>query len=83
VTIAAIGPNASQFAAFVSKSAIKGLSNWKPSKPTALVLTFDSKGALVGATSASGVPIALAYSKDLGLTLMSTSQTGVSIFRLT
>jgi hypothetical protein len=83
VTIAAIGPNNSQFAAFVSKSAIKGLSNWKPSKPTALVLTFDSKGALVGATSASGAPIALAYSKDLGLTLMSTSQTGVSIFRLT
>jgi hypothetical protein len=82
-TIAAIGPSGSYFAAFASKSAIKGLSNWKPTKPTAVLLTFDRKGALVAATSASGVPLALGYSKELGAILMSTSQTGVSIFRLT
>jgi hypothetical protein len=79
----ALGPSGSHFAAFTSKSAVKGISNWKPSKPTALLLTFDSKGALVDAKSAVGTPIALGYSKDLGIVLMSTSQTGVSIFRLT
>ena len=82
-TYSALGPNGSHFAAFASKSAVKGISNWKPSKPTALLLTFDSKGALVDAKSAVGTPIALGYSKDLGIVLMSTSQTGVSIFRLT
>ena len=82
-TFAAVGPSGSHFAAFASKSAIKGVSNWKPSKPTSLLLTFDRTGALVGARSAVGIPIALGYSKDLGVVLMSTSQTAVSIFRLT
>ena len=81
-TYAAIGPSGSHFAAFTSKSAIKTISNWKPTKPTGLVLTFDSKGALVDAKSATGTPIALGYSKDLGVVLMSSSQTGVSIFRV-
>ena len=83
VTYSALGPSGSHFAAFASASAIKGITNWKPSKPTALLLTFDSKGVLVDAKSAVGTPIALGYSKDLGIVLMSTSQTGVSIFRLT
>lgn len=82
-TFAATGPSGTQFAAFTSKSAIKGISNWKPSKPSALVLTFDSKGAIVDARSASGAPLALGYSKDLGTVLLSSSQAGVSIFRLT
>ena len=82
-TYSALGPSGSHFAAFASASAIKGITNWKPSKPTALLLTFDSKGVLVDAKSAVGTPIALGYSKDLGIVLMSTSQTGVSIFRLT
>jgi hypothetical protein len=82
-TYSALGPSGSHFAAFASKSAVKGISNWKPSKPTALLLTFDSKGALVDAKSAVGTPIALGYSKDLGIVLMSTTQTAVSIFRLT
>lgn len=82
-TISSTGPNGSQFAAFASKSAIKGLTNWKPTKPTAALLTFDRKGALVAAAGASGVPLALGYSKEVGVILMSTSQTGVSIFRLT
>jgi hypothetical protein len=82
-TYSALGPNGSHFAAFASASAIKGITNWKPSKPSALLLTFDSKGALVDAKSAAGTPLALGYSKDLGIVLMSTSQTAVSIFRLT
>ncbi len=82
-TIAALGPSGTNYAAFVSKSVIRGISNWKPSKPTALVLTFDNKGAISDARSASGVPMALSYSKDLGVVLMSSGQTAVSIFRLT
>ena len=82
-TYAALGPTGTQFAAFTSKSAVKGISNWKPSKPTALLLTFDSKGAIADARTAAGVPLALGYSKDLGTVLMSSGQTAVSIFRLT
>lgn len=82
-TYSAIGPSDSHFAAFASTSVIKGISNWKPSKPTALLLTFDSKGALSDAKSAQGEPIALGYSRDLGVVLMTSSQTAVSIFRLT
>jgi hypothetical protein len=82
-TYSALGPNGSHFAAFASTSAIKGITNWKPSKPSALLLTFDSKGALVDAKSAAGTPLALGYSKDLGIVLMSSGQTAVSIFRLT
>ena len=82
-TYSALGPNGSYFAAFASTSAVKGISNWKPNKPTALLLTFDSKGSLVEAKSAVGTPLALGYSRDLGIVLMSTSQTDVSIFRLT
>lgn len=82
-TYAAIGPTGTQFAAFTSKSSVKGISNWKPSKPTALLLTFNSKGALADARTAPGAPIALGYSKDLGAVLMSSNQTAVSIFRLT
>jgi len=81
-TYAAIGPSGSHFAAFVSKSAIKSIPSWKPTKPTALLLTFDSKGALMDAKSATGTPIALGYSKDLGTVLMSSNQTAVSIFRV-
>jgi hypothetical protein len=47
------------------------------------LLTFDSKGAIADARTASGVPLALGYSKDLGTVLMSSGQTAVSIFRLT
>ena len=67
----------------VKSPPIKGISNWKPSKPTALLLTFDSKGAIADARTATGVPLALGYSKDLGTVLMSSGQTAVSIFRLT
>jgi hypothetical protein len=76
-TYSALGPNGSHFAAFASASAIKGITNWKPSRPSALLLTFDSKGALVDAKSATGTPLALGYSKDLGIVLMSTGQTAV------
>jgi len=81
-TLAAIGPNGTNFAVLTSKSAINGISNWKPIKPSALLLTFDSKGALSDARTASGVPTALGYSKDLGVVLMSSGQTAVSIFRV-
>ena len=82
-TYVAIGASGSAYAAFTSKSAVKGVSNWKPNKPSALLLSFDSKGAISDARTAAGVPIALGYSRDLGVVLMTSSQTAVSIFRLT
>ena len=82
-TISTAGPSGVQYVTFASTSIIKGISNWKPNKPTALVLSFDIKGALADAKSAGGTPLALGYSKELGVVLMSSSQTGVSIFRLT
>ncbi len=82
-TYVAIGASGSAYAAFTSKSAVKGVSNWKPNKPSALLLSFDSKGTISDARTAAGVPIALGYSKDLGVVLMTSSQTAVSIFRLT
>ena len=82
-TFSTAGPSGVQYVTFASTSIIKGISNWKPNKPTALVLSFDIKGALADAKSAGGTPLALGYSKELGVVLMSSSQTGVSIFRLT
>ena len=82
-TFSSPGPTGTQFVTFASTSIIKGISNWKPNKPTSLVLSFDAKGALADAKSAAGTPLALGYSKELGLVLMSSGPTGVSIFRLT
>ena len=81
-TFASIGPAGSHFAAFASKSAIRAIPSWKPTKPSALVLTFDRRGAITDARTVDGVPLALGYSRDLGAVLLSSNQTGVSIFRV-
>ncbi len=68
--------------AFISTSAIAAIAGWKPKKTTTLILNFDSKGALVGAYGAPTVisPIALGFSRDLGVLLLGVSAKGVSIF---
>jgi hypothetical protein len=81
-TFASIGPAGSHFAAFASKSAIRAIPSWKPTKTSALVLTFDRRGAITDARTVEGVPLALGYSRDLGAVLLSSNQTGVSIFRV-
>lgn len=73
------------YGALSSNSAIKGVTGWKPTSPTLLLMTFTSKGVLSGAYSANELssPISLVYSRELGLCgLARGSGESVSIFRL-
>ena len=72
----------SHLMAFVSTSPIATIAGWKPKSPTSIILNFDSKGALIGAYGAPTVltPIALGFSRDLGVLLLGVSAKGVSIF---
>lgn len=89
--IPSVGPsrtlsaNGNSYLALSSKSAITGISKWKPSAPALLVITFDNKGAITAATALPGLvtPISLQYSKERGVTgLASASDGTVSIFTL-
>ena len=72
----------SHFLLITSAQVIAGVKGWKPSKESALVVGLDSKGALNGAYGALAVsvPIAIGYSRDLGLVLLGLGPAGVSIF---
>ena len=77
--------NGNSYLAFTSRSAIAGISGWKPNQPSLLVLTFDSKGVIKAATALPGLvaPISLAYSPAKGVVgLASASDGTVSIFTL-
>ena len=80
----ALGPSKSHYSFFASTAAITNISGWNPKRAIGLVIAFDSKGALMGAHSASALtePRAVAYSKDLGLVVAGTSGDTVSIFNL-
>lgn len=67
---------------FPSVGAIAGVKGWKPSKPSALVMSLDSKGVLNGAYGASAIvtPVAIGYSRDLGIVVLGQGPAGVSIF---
>jgi hypothetical protein len=80
----AVGPSQSHYAFFASTAAITNISGWNPKRASGLVIAFDSKGALMGAYSASALtqPRAMAYSKDLGLVVAGVSGETVSIFNL-
>ena len=80
-----LSANGNSYLAFTSKSAITGISQWKPAAPALLVATFDSKGVLKAATALPGLvrPLSLQYSKERGVTGMASSSDGtVSIFTL-
>jgi len=72
----------SHFFVFPSIGAIAGVRGWKPSKPSALVLSLDSKGRVNGAYGASAIatPMAIGYSRDLGLVVLGRGPAGVSVF---
>lgn len=72
----------SHFLVFPSIGAIAGVKGWKPSKASALTLSLDSKGVLNGAYGASAIstPVAIGYSRDLGIVVLGRGPTGVSIF---
>jgi hypothetical protein len=81
----AITAAGASYAAIVSKSAIASITGWKPSKPQLLVIAFDSKGVMTSAFGSAelGEPIALAYSKELGLVgLAQSADQAPAVFRI-
>lgn len=74
----------SHFLAFSSVGAIAGLKGWKPSKASLLLVSLDSKGTMIGAYGAPqiAVPMAIGYSRELGIVVLGRGQTGVSIFHV-
>lgn len=74
------------YLAFTSRSAITGVSGWKPSSPSLLILAFDGKGNIKAsyAIPALIAPISLQYTRELGVVGLATGAGDtVSIFRLT
>ena len=77
--------NGNSYLALTSRSAITGVSGWKPIQPSLLVITFDSKGVMKAATALPGLvtPISLHYSSVRGVVGLASSADGtVSIFTL-
>ena len=77
--------NGNSYLALTSRGAITGVSGWKPSQPSLLVITFDSKGVIKAATALPGLvnPISLHYSSSRGVTGLASAADGtVSIFTL-
>ncbi len=73
------------YGALSSNSAVKGVTGWKPTTPTLLLTTFNSKGVMNGAYADSqlSAPISLVYTKELGLFgLARGAGESISIFRL-
>jgi len=76
---------ANSYLAFTTRSAIPGINLWKPTSPSLLILTFDSKGELKAAHAFPGLvtPINLQFSRERGVIgLASTSDGAISIFTL-
>jgi len=82
---AVISSGNTTYGAFSSNSAVTGVTGWKPTSASVLLLTFDNKGVVTSAYGSSEIsePISLAYSKELGLIgfAKNANQT-VSLFKL-
>ena len=80
-----VSGGAYSYLAFTTRSAIPGINLWKPTSPSLLILTFDSKGELKAAHAFPGLvtPINLQFSRERGVIgLASTSDGAISIFTL-
>jgi hypothetical protein len=75
--LAAIGANGAHYALFNSTSSISGVTGWKPSAATPIVLRFDSKGVITQALKSSEVKSATAMSYISSVGLIIVSQTGI------
>ncbi len=64
-------------AIFLSDSKIPGLPNWKPKKPTALLLTFSAKGVITAGSSLQGFlpPLMISANKELGRVILGSAAT--------
>lgn len=80
-----ISANGNSYLALTSRGAISGITGWKPTTPSLLVITFDGKGVIKAATALPGLvtPLSLSYSPARGVSGLATSADGtVSIFTL-
>lgn len=75
--LAAIGANGTHYALFNSTSSIPGVTGWKPSTATPIVIRFDSKGVITQALKSSQVKSATAMSYISSVGLIIVSQTGI------
>jgi hypothetical protein len=80
----AITAGKTSIAAVNSTAPVTSLIGWKPTKPSLLLLSFDAKGLIIAAKGSAdlGAPLALAYSKELGVVgLAKASDGAVTLFR--
>jgi hypothetical protein len=80
----AITAGKTSIAAVNSNAPVTSLIGWKPTKPSLLLLSFDAKGLIIAAKGSAdlGAPLALAYSKELGVVgLAKASDGAVTLFK--
>jgi hypothetical protein len=75
--LAAIGANGAHYALFNSTSTIPGVTGWKPSTATPIVIRFDSKGGITQALKSSQVKSATAMAYIAGVGIVIVSQAGI------
>jgi hypothetical protein len=75
--LAAIGANGGHYALFNSTSSIPGVTGWKPSTATPIVIRFDSKGVITQALKSAQVKSATSMAYIPGVGLIVLSQTGI------
>ena len=80
----AITAGKTSIAAVNSTAPVTSLIGWKPTKPSLLLLSFDAKGLIIAAKGSAdlGAPLALTYSKELGVFgLAKASDGAVTLFK--
>lgn len=75
--LAAVGASGAHYALFNSTSSIPGVTGWKPSTATPIVLRFDSKGLITQALKSSQIIGAKAMAYITGVGLVIVSQSGI------
>jgi hypothetical protein len=71
------------YGALQSNSVVSGVTGWRPTAPSLLLLSFDAKGVVTSASGSTELTeaLSLTYSKDVGLVgLARTSAQSVAIF---
>jgi hypothetical protein len=75
--LATAGAKGGHYALFNSTSSIPGVTGWKPSTATPIVIRFDDKGAITQALKSSQVKSATSMAFISGVGLVVISQTGI------
>jgi hypothetical protein len=80
----AITAGKTSIAAVNSNAPVTSLIGWKPTKPSLLLIAFDSKGLITAAKGSADLsaPLALTYSKELGVFgLAKASDGAITLFK--